>query len=110
MMTTKMMKRTATAALVGVMSYGAAGAAEVSASALSVPEQRASYTSFDGRDDVQQLAWKSRRDRDRDRWERDRDRDHRNDRRRSGKRYSQGSINTAVIAGAVIGAIIARSI
>ena len=110
MMTTKMMKRTAMAALVGVMSYGAAGAAEVSASALSVPEQRASYTSFDGRDDVQQLAWKSRRDRDRDRWERDRDRDHRNDRRRSGKRYSQGSINTAVIAGAVIGAIIARSI
>ena len=107
MMTTKMMKRTAMAALVGVMSYGAAGAAEVSASALSVPEQRASYTSFDGRDDVQQLAWKSRRDRDRDRWERDRDR---NDRRRSGKRYSQGSINTAVIAGAVIGAIIARSI
>jgi len=63
MMTTKMMKRTAMAALVGVMSYGAAGAAEVSASALSVPEQRASYTSFDGRDDVQQLAWKSRRDR-----------------------------------------------
>lgn len=110
MMTTKMMKRTAMAVLVGVMSYGAAGAAEVSASALSVPEQRASYTSFDGRDDVQQLAWKSRRDRDRDRWERDRDRDHRNDRRRSGKRYSQGSINTAVIAGAVIGAIIARSI
>lgn len=110
MMTTKMMKRTAMAALVGVMSYGAAGAAEVSASALSAPEQRASYTSFDGRDDVQQLAWKSRRDRDRDRWERDRDRDHRNDRRRSGKRYSQGSINTAVIAGAVIGAIIARSI
>ena len=131
MMTTKMMKRTAMAVLVGVMSYGAAGAAEVSASALSVPEQRASYTSFDGRDDVQQLAWKSRRDRDRDRWERDRDRDrwerdrdrrdrerwerdrdrdHRNDRRRRGKRYSQGSINTAVIAGAVIGAIIARSI
>ena len=122
MMTTKMMKRTAMAALVGVMSYGAAGAAEVSANALSVPEQRAAYTSFDGRDDVQQLAWKSRRDRDRDRWERDRDRrdrerwerdrdrDHRNDRRRSGKRYSQGSINTAVIAGAVIGAIIARSI
>ena len=110
MMTTKMMKRTAMAALVGVMSYGAAGAAEVSASTPSVPEQRASYTSFDGRDDIQQLAWKSRRDRDRDRWERDRDRDHRNDRRRSGKRYSQGSINTAVIAGAVIGAIIARSI
>ena len=115
MMTTKMMKRTAMAALVGVMSYGAAGAAEVSASALSVPEQRASYTSFDGRDDVQQLAWKSRRDRDRDRWERDRDRRDRErwerDRdRRSGRRYSQGSINTAVIAGAVIGAIIARSI
>ena len=91
MMTTKMMKRTATAALVGVMSYGAAGAAEVSASALSVPEQRASYTSFDGRNDVQQLAWGGRR-------------------KSGGKRYSQGSINTAVIAGAVIGAIIARSI
>ena len=90
MMTTKMMKRTAMAALVGVMSYGAAGAAEVSASALSVPEQRASYTSFDGRDDVQQLAWGGRR-------------------KSGGKRYSQGSINTAVIAGAVIGAIIARS-
>ena len=74
MMTTKMMKRTAIAAIVGAMSYGAAGVAEVSAHALSVPEQRASYTSFDGRDDVQQLAWKSRRDRDRDRWERDRDR------------------------------------
>ena len=91
MMTTKMMKRTAMAALVGVMSYGAAGAAEVSASALSVPEQRASYTSFDGRDDVQQLAWGGRR-------------------KSGSKRYSQGSINTAVIAGAVIGAIIARSI
>ena len=91
MMTTKMMKRTAMAALVGVMSYGAAGAAEVSASALSVPEQRASYTSFDGRNDVQQLAWGGRR-------------------KSGSKRYSQGSINTAVIAGAVIGAIIARSI
>lgn len=90
MMTTKMMKRTAMAALVGVMSYGAAGAAEVSASALSVPEQRASYTSFDGRDDVQQLAWGGRR-------------------RSGGKRYSQGSMTTAAIAGAVVGAIIAKN-
>lgn len=53
MMTTKMMKRTAIAAIVGAMSYGAAGVAEVSAHALSVPAERASYTSFDGRDDVQ---------------------------------------------------------
>ena len=90
MMTTKMMKRTATAALVGVMSYGAAGAAEVSANALSVPEQRASYTSFDGRNDVQQLAWGGRR-------------------KSGGKRYSQGSMTTAAIAGAVIGAIIAKN-
>lgn len=90
MMTTKMMKRTAMAALVGVMSYGAAGAAEVSASALSVPEQRASYTSFDGRDDVQQLAWGGRR-------------------KSGGKRYSQGSMTTAAIAGAVVGAIIAKN-
>ena len=92
MMTTKMMKRTATAALVGVMSYGAAGAAEVSASALSVPEQRASYTSFDGRNDVQQLAWGGKRKS-----------------RKGGKKYSQGSINTAIIAGAVVGAIIAKN-
>lgn len=90
MMTTKMMKRTAMAALVGVMSYGAAGAAEVSASTLSVPEQRASYTSFDGRDDVQQLAWGGRR-------------------KSGGKRYSQGSMTTAAIAGAVVGAIIAKN-
>ena len=78
------------AALVGVMSYGAAGAAEVSASALSVPEQRASYTSFDGRDDVQQLAWGGRR-------------------KSGSKRYSQGSMTTAAIAGAVVGAIIAKN-
>ena len=78
------------AALVGVMSYGTAGAAEVSASALSVPEQRASYTSFDGRDDVQQLAWGGRR-------------------KSGGKRYSQGSMTTAAIAGAVVGAIIAKN-
>ena len=90
MMTTKMMKRTAMAALVGVMSYGAAGAAEVSASALSVPEQRASYTSFDGRNDVQQLAWGGRR-------------------KSGSKRYSQGSMTTAAIAGAVVGAIIAKN-
>ena len=90
MMTTKMMKRTAMAVLVGVMSYGAAGAAEVSASALSVPEQRASYTSFDGRDDVQQLAWGGRR-------------------KSGSKRYSQGSMTTAAIAGAVVGAIIAKN-
>ena len=78
------------AVLVGVMSYGAAGAAEVSASALSVPEQRASYTSFDGRNDVQQLAWGGRR-------------------KSGGKRYSQGSMTTAAIAGAVVGAIIAKN-
>ena len=90
MMTTKMMTRTATAALGGVMSDGAAGAAEVSASALSVPEQRASYTSFDGRNDVQQLAWGGRR-------------------KSGGKRYSQGSMTTAAIAGAVVGAIIAKN-
>ena len=90
MMTTKMMKRTAMAALVGVMSYGAAGAAEVSASTPSVPEQRASYTSFDGRNDVQQLAWGGRR-------------------KSGGKRYSQGSMTTAAIAGAVVGAIIAKN-
>ena len=92
MMTTKMMKRTAMAALVGVMSYGAAGAAEVSASALSVPEQRASYTSFDGRNDVQQLAWGGKRKS-----------------RKGGKKYSQGSMTTAAIVGAVVGAIIAKN-
>ena len=78
------------AVLVGVMSYGAAGAAEVSASALSVPAERASYTSFDGRDDVQQLAWGGRR-------------------KSGSKRYSQGSMTTAAIVGAVVGAIIAKN-
>ncbi|WP_313993602.1 cell invasion protein SipA [uncultured Selenomonas sp.] len=91
MMTTKMMKRTAVAALVGAMSYGAAGAAEVSAHALSMPAERASYTSLDGRAEVQQLAWGGRK------------------KSKSGKKYSQGSVNTAVIAGAVIGAIIAKN-
>jgi len=91
MMTTKMMKRTAIAAIVGAMSYGAAGVAEVSAHALSVPAERASYTSFDGRNDVQQLAWGGNR------------------KKKSGKKYSQGSVNTAAIAGAVIGAIIAKN-
>ena len=90
MMTTKMMKKTAVAALVGVLSYGAVGAAEVSASALSVPAQHASYMSLDGRDDVQKLAWGGRR-------------------KSGSKRYSQGSINTAIIAGAVVGAIIAKN-
>ena len=90
MMTTKMMKRTAIAAIVGAMSYGAAGVAEVSAHALSVPAERASYTSLDGRDDVQQLAWGGRR-------------------KSGSKRYSKGSMTTAAIAGAVIGAIIAKN-
>ena len=90
MMTTKMMKRTAIAAIVGAMSYGAAGVAEVSAHALSVPAERASYTSFYGRNDVQQLAWGGRR-------------------KSGGKRYSQGSMTTAAIAGAVVGAIIAKN-
>lgn len=89
MMTTKMMKKTAVAALVGVLSYGAVGAAEVSASALSVPVQHASYMSLDGRDDVQQLAWGGKR--------------------KGSKRYSQGSMTTAAIAGAVVGAIIAKN-
>ena len=89
MMTTKMMKRTAIAAIVGAMSYGAAGVAEVSAHALSEPAERASYTSFDGRNDVQQLAWGGRR--------------------KSGKKYSQGSMTTAAIVGAVVGAIIAKN-
>ena len=87
MMTTKMIKRTA---IVGAMSYGAAGVAEVSAHALSVPAERASYTSFDGRDDVQQLAWGGRR-------------------KSGSKRYSQGSMTTAAVAGAVVGAIIAKN-
>ena len=90
MMTTKMMKRTAIAAIVGAMSYGAAGVAEVSAHALSVPAERASYTSLDGRDDVQQLAWGGRR-------------------KSGSKRYSKGSMTTAAIAGAVVGAIIAKN-
>ena len=88
MMKTKMMKRTAIAAIVGAMSYGAAGVAEVSAHALSVPAERASYTSFDGRDDVQQLAWGGRR-------------------KSGSKRYSKGSMTTAAIA--VVGAIIAKN-
>ena len=90
MMTTKMMKRTAIATIVGAMSYGAAGVAEVSAHALSVPAERASYTSFDGRDDVQQLAWGGKR-------------------KKGSKRYSQGSMTTAAIVGAVVGAIIAKN-
>ena len=90
MMTTKMMKRTAVAALVGAVSFGSAGMAEVSASTLSVPQQ-AAYTSFDGRNDVQQLAWGGK------------------GKKKGGKKYSQGSINTAIIAGAVVGAIIAKN-
>ena len=90
MMTMKMMKKTAVLALVGVLGYGGLGAAEVSASALSVPAQHASYTSLDGRDDVQQLAWGGRR-------------------KSGSKRYSQGSMTTAAIAGAVVGAIIAKN-
>ena len=91
MMTTKMMKRTAIAAIVGAMSYGAAGVAEVSAHALSVPAERASYTSLDGRDDVQKLAWGGKR------------------KKKGSKKYSQGSMTTAAIAGAVVGAIIAKN-
>ena len=91
MMTMKMMKKTAALALVGVLGYGTVGAAEVSASALSVPSQRVAYTSFDGRDVVQKLAWGGHR------------------KKKGGKKYSQGSINTAIIAGAVIGAIIAKN-
>ena len=91
MMTTKMMKKTAVAALVGAMSYGAAGMAAVSANPLGVsPQQRVAYTSLDGRDDVQQLAWGGRR-------------------KSGSKRYSQGSMTTAAIAGAVVGAIIAKN-
>ena len=93
MMTTKMMKKTAVAALVGAMSYGAAGMAAVSANPLGVsPQQRVAYMSLDGRDDVQQLAWGGKRKS-----------------RKGGKKYSQGSINTAIIAGAVVGAIIAKN-
>ena len=93
MMTTKMMKKTAVAALVGVMSYGAVGMAAASANPLGVsPQQRVAYTSLDGRDDVQQLAWGGKRKS-----------------RKGGKKYSQGSINTAIIAGAVVGAIIAKN-
>ena len=93
MMTAKMMKKTAIAALVGAMSYGAAGMAAVSANSLGVsPQQRVAYTSLDGRDDVQQLAWGGKRKS-----------------RKGGKKYSQGSINTAIIAGAVVGAIIAKN-
>ena len=93
MMTTKMMKKTVVAALVGAMSYGAVGMAAVSANPLGVsPQQRVAYTSLDGRDDVQQLAWGGKRKS-----------------RKGGKKYSQGSINTAIIAGAVVGAIIAKN-
>ena len=91
MMTTKMMKKTAVAALVGVLGYGAVGAAEVSASALSVPAQHASYTSIDGRDDVQKLAWGGKR------------------KKKGSKKYSQGSMTTAAIVGAVVGAISAKN-
>ena len=118
MMTTKMMKRTAITALVGVMSYGAVGAAEVSASALRTQPSAA----MDTRAGLQQMGEQGyemtqlRRDRDWDRDRRDRDRRDRDrrdrDRRdnsRSGKKYSRGSINTAIIAGAVIGAIIAKN-
>lgn len=92
MMTTKMMKKTAVAALVGAMSYSAVGMAAISANPLGVsPQQRVAYTSLDGRDDVQQLAWGGRR------------------KKKGGKKYSQGSINTAIIAGAVVGAIIAKN-
>ena len=88
MMTKKMMKRTAALALVGAMSYGAVGVSQVSASARSVPEQRAAVTNIGEHNDMQQLAWKGRR---------------------GGKRYSQGSMNTAVIAGALVGAFIAKN-
>ena len=114
MMTTKMMKRTAVAALVGIVSWGAAGAAEVSASALRAEQsiERTAFTNAGERSEIQQLAWGGGRDRDRDRDRRERrDRDRRDDRResRSEKKYSRGSINTAIIAGAVIGAIIAKN-
>ena len=94
MMTRTMMKKTAVAALVGVMGYTAMGAAEVSASALRTDQriERTAFTSLDGREDVQQLAWGGHRKH-----------------RKGGKKYSQGSVNTAIIAGAVIGAIIAKN-
>ena len=93
MMTMKMMKKTAVLALVGVLGYGGLGASEVSAHPLRVPQQeRAAYTSMDGRAEVQQLAWGGHRKN-----------------RKGGKKYSQGSVNTAIIAGAVIGAIIAKN-
>lgn len=95
MMTMKMMKKTAVLALVGVLGYGGLGAAEVSAHPLRVPQQeRAAYTGMDGRAEVQQqqIAWGGHRKN-----------------RKGGKKYSQGSVNTAIIAGAVIGAIIAKN-
>ena len=93
MMTMKMMKKTAVLALVGVLGYGGLGAAEASANPLRVPQQeRAAYTGMDGRAEVQQLAWGGHRKN-----------------RKGGKKYSQGSVNTAIIAGAVIGAIIAKN-
>ncbi|WP_315004898.1 cell invasion protein SipA [uncultured Selenomonas sp.] len=109
MMNTKMMKKTAVAALVGVLGYGAVGAAEVSASALNAPQRvtQTAFTTADGSADVQQLAWGGKRDRDRDRDRDRRDRDRRE--KRSGKKYSQGSMTTAAIVGAVVGAIIAKN-
>ena len=93
MMTMKMMKKSAVLALVGVLGYGGLGAAEVSAHPLRVPQQeRAAYTGMDGRAEVQQLAWGGHRKN-----------------RKGGKKYSQGSVNTVIIAGAVIGAIIAKN-
>ena len=93
MMTMKMMKKTAVLALVGVLGYGGLSAAEASAHPLRVPQQeRAAYTGMDGRAEVQQLAWGGHRKN-----------------RKGGKKYSQGSVNTAIIAGAVIGAIIAKN-
>lgn len=96
MMNTKMMKKTAVAALVGVLGYGAVGAvgaAEVSASALNAPQRvtQTAFTTADGSAEMQQLAWGGKR------------------KKKDGKKYSQGSINTAIIAGAVIGAIIAKN-
>lgn len=93
MMTTKTMKKTAVAALVGVLGYGAVGTAEVSASALNVPQRvtQTAFTTADGSAAMQQLAWGGKR------------------KHKKGKRYSQGSVNTAIIAGAVIGAIIAKN-
>lgn len=94
MMNTKMMKKTAVAALVGVLGYGAVGAAEVSASSLNAPQRvtQPAFSTADGSADMQQLAWGGHRKN-----------------RKGGKKYSQGSVNTAIIAGAVIGAIIAKN-